>query len=460
MASRKDLPSVDRVLGGNGVDALADGYGLLSVKDAVRDLQQELRKSAEVPAWATNPNAYAEALHARLNAAVGAGLTPVFNVTGTIIHTNLGRALISEAMAEAGLRAATQAVTLEYDLDAGERGDRDALVTNMLCALTGAEAATVVNNNAAAVLLALNSLALDREVAVSRGELIEIGGSFRMPDIMSRAGCRLHEVGTTNRTHPRDFEAAVNPDTAALLRVHPSNYHIEGFTRMVGHRELADLAHAHNLPLIVDLGSGALVDLSRYGLPHEPTVRETLNQGADIVTFSGDKLLGSVQAGLIVGRRELVEALKRNPMKRALRPDKITLGILHYTLKLYQDPERLSEELPLLRTLTRPITELNALAQRIAAYLTPRLGSACRIEVAKTDSQIGSGALPDQQLASAAVQITATSDEVLRTLQAHLRHLPIPVIARLYDGALLMDVRTIDDETTFINNLDRLEGMA
>src|SRR5690606_39167447 len=272
----------------------------------------------------------------------------VFNLTGTVLHTNLGRALPAPELFDAVRDLATRPMNLEFDLTTGVRGVRDAPVVRRLVLLTGAEAATVVNNNAAALLLVLNTLAHDRPVPVSRGELIEIGGSFRLPEIMERAGCRLLEVGTTNRTHPADFRRALAERPALLLKVHPSNFHISGFTRAVSTRELAGIARGAGVPLCVDLGSGTLVDLARWGLPHEPTPAEVLRHGADLVTFSGDKLLGGVQAGLIVGRRDLIDALNANPLKRALRPDKVTLALLDRTLALYEEPDTLPMRLPLL----------------------------------------------------------------------------------------------------------------
>jgi L-seryl-tRNA(Ser) seleniumtransferase len=391
-----------------------------------------------------------------LHAQVGHGLVTVYNMTGTVIHTNLGRAVISRAMADAGIAAATQPVTLEYNLEDGHRGDRDDLVEPMLCALTGAEAATVVNNNAAALLLVLNTFARGKSVPVSRGELIEIGGSFRLPELMESAGCRIREVGTTNRTHPADYANAVDDTTAMLLKVHPSNYRIEGFTHSVSTHAMGDIARASGLPLVVDLGSGALVNLERFGLPHEPTVAETLGQGADIVTFSGDKLLGSVQAGLIVGRRDLIDAIKRNPMKRALRCDKITLGILNYTLKLYQDPDRLALELPLLRTLTRPMYALQAVAERICAVLKQQLAPSFIVTSASSHCQIGSGSLPETALASVAVHIATESGAALHTLVKCLRQLPTPVLGRVHDGALWLDVRTVDDVDALCRNLESM----
>lgn len=445
MAERTRLPSVDRVLRAAPVRDLAAARGLALVKQNVRELQHELRRAATLPDWATYPDGYAAPLAERLSTQLGPGLVPVFNLTGTLIHTNLGRAIISPALAEAGVRAATGPTNLEFDLDAGARGDRDSHLEPLLCALTSAEAATVVNNNAAAVLLVLNTFGLGRNVPVSRGELIEIGGSFRMPDIMARAGCRLREVGTTNRTHARDFEGAIDDDTGLLVKVHPSNYHIEGFTREVATSELAEIAHRHGLSLMVDLGSGALVDLERYGLPHEPTPGETLAQGADLVTFSGDKLLGAVQAGIIVGRADLIAKLKDNPLKRALRIDKMTVAILREVLLLYQDPERLAAELPLIRTLSRESGELDALADRAALGFRERLDPAFTVDTITSECQIGSGALPDRRLPSRAVRIQHPHDAALTGLQKQLRGLPTPVLGRLNDGALLFDVRALDD---------------
>ena len=454
MSAHARLPSVDRVIRHVALARVIDRYGLELVKATVRDIQRQIRTQPAPPEWATSAERYGDVVDQRLSERVGPGLRNVFNMTGTIIHTNLGRALISRAMAQAGIDAAINPVTLEYDLDHAQRGDRDAAIEPMLCALTGAEAATVVNNNAAALLLVLNSLGLGRSVPVSRGELIEIGGSFRLPDIIERSGCRIREVGTTNRTHLRDFEDAIDSSTAMLLKVHPSNYRIEGFTANVPTPTLASLARQRALPLVVDLGSGALIDLARFGLPHEPTVRETLAEGADVVTFSGDKLLGSVQAGLIVGSRDLIDRIRRNPLKRALRCDKITLAILHYTLRLYQAPERLLEELPLLKTLTRPVHELMSVAQRVASTLIQRLDPSCSITAVESRCQIGSGALPETTLASAAVVIRASSESETIRLADRLRRLEVPVIGRIHDGAIWLDVRTIDDTDALCTNLD------
>ncbi|MFU8817727.1 MAG: L-seryl-tRNA(Sec) selenium transferase [Pseudomonadales bacterium] len=437
MAELRDLPSIDRLIKAQPMAAVVTGFGAESVKQVLRTLQAQWRASRQVPDWALDPAACAARVESAL---AGRGYRAVFNLTGTIIHTNLGRALPSEEVFAAVRDLVTRPMNLEYDLDTGKRGDRDGPVERRLTLLTGAEAATVVNNNAAALLLVLNTLARNRAVPVSRGELIEIGGSFRLPDVMERAGCRLLEVGTTNRTHAADFAAAAEHDPALLLKVHPSNFHVSGFTSSVAVPALAAVATAQGVPLCVDLGSGTLVDLSRWGLPHEPTPQEVLNQGADLVTFSGDKLLGGVQAGLIVGRRDLVEACKRNPLKRALRPDKLTLAFLDQTLALYESPETLAQRLPLLRTLTTPVEELEARAQRLTPLLAARLAG-YGVAISESHCQIGSGSLPDQSLPSVAVRIHHPHEKRLPALQSALRALPVPVIGRISQGALWLDMR-------------------
>jgi L-seryl-tRNA(Ser) seleniumtransferase len=370
-------------------------------------------------------------------------LRRVINLTGTVLHTNLGRAVLPACAIDAMIEVARGASSLEFDVVAGKRGDRHQHPEALLCQLTGAERALVVNNNAAAVMLTLNSLALRKEVPVSRGELIEIGGAFRMPDIMARAGCKLVEVGTTNRTHAADFEASVGPRTALLMKVHTSNYEIQGFTSGVTEAELASIAHAHNLPLVTDLGSGTLIDLEDYGLPHETTVSEALTAGADLVTFSGDKLLGGPQAGIIAGRHDLVEKIKRNPMTRAMRPDKISLA----------------EQLPTLHWLTREETEIEQLATRLAPVVE-RCCEGFRVTVAPTHSQVGSGALPVDQLGSFAIRLTQPKlrrpGKALEQLARAFRDLPTPVIGRIADDALWFDLRCLEDEAEFIDNLQGL----
>jgi L-seryl-tRNA(Ser) seleniumtransferase len=354
MSALRKLPALDRILHAAELEALVLEHGESAVKAALRAALDAIRASGTAPDWVSDSRAWAERITGRLRTS---SYRPVFNLTGTVIHTNLGRSPLAAQAWDAVRPLVIAPMNLEFDLESGRRGDREGVVEDRLVRLAGGEAATIVNNNAAALLLVLNTIALDAVVPVSRGELIEIGGSFRLPDLMERAGCTLLEVGTTNRTHLRDFEV-VAPEAALLMKVHPSNYRIEGFTHEVGVKALAALAHQHDIALVVDLGSGSLIDLERYGLPHETTPREVLAQGADLVTFSGDKLLGSVQAGLVVGRADLIQRLDANPLKRALRADKVTLALLDETLKLYEQPDRLAETLPLLRTLTVPRPEL------------------------------------------------------------------------------------------------------
>lgn len=387
-------------------------------------------------------------------------LKSVFNLTGIVLHSNLGRANLADAAIDAMNRVAGGANNLEYDLERGQRGDRDSHIESLICELTGAEAATVVNNNAAAVLLTLNTLALGKKVPVSRGELVEIGGSFRVPDIMGRSGCSLVEVGTTNRTHLKDYANAIDADTALLMRVHTSNYRIEGFTNTVPEPELAALAEQSKIPFVVDMGCGNLIDLKALGLPHEATARQTLEQGAHLVLFSGDKLLGGPQAGVIAGRSDLVTSIKQNPLKRALRLDKVTLAALEATLQLYRNPDKLASTLPTLRLLTRTEADIREQAHRLAPNVTAKLGDQYRVETASVSSQIGSGALPVEVLPSAALSIKAVNggDEPLRSLAERLRQLPKPVIGRLHNGAVLLDLRCLEPihEDAFIEQLAEL----
>jgi L-seryl-tRNA(Ser) seleniumtransferase len=433
----RNLPGIDRLLTADAMSAVVAAYGAPQVKAVLRDLQSGWRAAGEAPDWAADPAAYAGNVTATLGQR---SYTPVFNLTGTIIHTNLGRALVSEEVFRRVEPLVTRPINLEFDLETGKRGDREKFVEDRFRLLTGAEAATIVNNGAAALMLVLNTFALGKGVPVSRGELIEIGGSFRLPDIMTRSGARLVEIGTTNRTHLKDYAAAIDSDTGLLLKVHPSNYHISGFTREVSASELAELAHGRDLPLAVDLGSGTLVDLARYGLPHEPMPQEMLAQGVDLVTFSGDKLLGATQAGIIVGRADLVAELKRNPMKRALRPDKLTLAFLEQTLRLYEDPERLTETLPLLRTMTTDRDTLTERATKVSEALAARLPS-FTVNVTESECQIGSGSLPDRRIDSVSVTVSHTDESRARSLLDRLRALPIPVIGRVHQGAVWLDMR-------------------
>ncbi|HVW68966.1 MAG TPA: L-seryl-tRNA(Sec) selenium transferase [Steroidobacteraceae bacterium] len=450
------IPSVDRLLSQPALGPLLASHGRSQVIAALRAHLDDLRQAAL--AGALNPaflgeERVAAALEARLGANVPAHLRPVFNLTGTVLHTNLGRALLPEESLRCVVQAMRMPVNLEYDLDTGRRGERDSAVEALLCELTGAEAATIVNNNAAGVLLMLSALAARREVIVSRGELVEIGGSFRVPDIMRQAGARLVEVGTTNRTHAADYAAAAGPRTALIMKVHTSNYVIQGFTSSVGLTELAELGRSHSVPVVVDLGSGSLVDLSRWGLPAEPTVRGTLAAGADLASFSADKLLGGPQAGIVVGRRDLVAKLKKHPLKRALRVSKLTLAALEPVLTLYRAPEFLAERLTTLRLLTRDAAAMREQALRLQPIVQQAVGPAFAVEASAMHSQIGSGALPLDQLPSHGLVIRPAAGKRggLDRLEKLLRGLPRPVLGRLADKALWLDLRCLEplDEPEF-----------
>ena len=443
------LPPIDECLRAALRDPALSGFAHDYLRMLLRQAQAALRSaivSAETGAVPTRESLVDEIVRMAVVAAAAdePALRAVVNATGVVLHTNLGRALLAEPAIEAVVRAARSPVNLEYDLASGGRCDRDSLVEEELCALTGAEAATVVNNNAAAVLLALNSIADGREVIVSRGELIEIGGSFRIPDVMGRSGARLREVGTTNRTHPDDYAAAIGPDTAMLLKVHPSNYRIVGFTAEVSLAELVEIGNAHKLPVMEDLGAGALIDMALYGLPREPLVAARIATGAGLVTFSGDKLLGGPQAGLIVGRRDLVERLKANPLRRALRCDKLTLAALAATLRLYLRSPDLEADLPTLRLLRRTPAELESAAKRARTILAERLGADFTIEVVVSASEIGSGALPAEEIESRAFKITHREHSP-DAIAALFRHARPPVIGRITDGAFHLDLRTVED---------------
>ena len=459
------LPSVDRILGDAACAALIAQYGRAQTLDAARALLAGLRAAmlagTQPPLEMRDITAQ---LAQQLQAQSRSALRAVFNLTGTVLHTNLGRALLPDAALQAVVEALQWPMNLEFDLETGKRGDRDDLVEELLRELTGAEAATIVNNNAAAVLLMLNTLAQNKEVIVSRGELVEIGGAFRIPDVMTRAGAVLREVGSTNRTHRSDYANAINEQTALLMKVHCSNYAITGFTKSVELDELVPLAAQHGVATAVDLGSGTLVDLAQYGLPHETTVRETIAAGADLVTFSGDKLLGGPQCGVIVGRADLIAKIKRNPLKRALRVGKLTLAALEPVLQLYRAPDLLAERLTTLRLLTRPASAMRTQAQELAPLLQQVLGDSYAVAAEPMLSQIGSGALPVDQLPSFGLAVRATAScrigNALGVLEQRLRGLAVPVIGRIGQDTLWLDLRCLEGahQDRFVAQLAQLQS--
>lgn len=452
------LPSIDRLLLGCG--DTVQKYGHRATTAALQEVVQNRRERLVTghPA-STDEDSIRQAAERILETRATPETRPVFNLTGTVLHTNLGRAILPEKAVSAIRSAASDYSNLELNLATGKRGDREAHVESLLCELTGAEAATFVNNNAAAVLLVLNTLAMSREVPVSRGELVEIGGSFRIPEVMQRANCTLVEVGATNRTHVKDFREAINGQTALLMKVHTSNYRIEGFTKDVSIPELAKLAAEVALPFVMDLGSGSLVDFGRYGLPQEPTAAHVIAQGADVITFSGDKLLGGPQSGLIAGKADLIARIKANPLKRALRLDKMTLAGLTEVLKLYRNTDELPQSLPVLRHLTRSAEQIRQQAERIAPTVAKALGERFCVEVCDTTSQIGSGSLPTETIPSCAIGIRSVDvgEDSSHPIAAAFRALPTPVIGRIQKGSFMLDLRCLDDEAQFIAQLGSLQ---
>lgn len=366
----------------------------------------------------------------------------VVNGTGTILHTNLGRAVISKNAADRIQQLVTGYSNLEYDLEEGARGSRYSHFEKIITKITGAESAMAVNNNAAAVLLILSALCKDKEVVVSRGELVEIGGSFRVPEVMAQSGCKLVDVGTTNKTHLYDYENAINEETKALLKVHTSNYKIVGFTESVTVEELAELAHKHGIPVIEDIGSGVLVDLSRYGLEYEPTVQASIKAGADIVCFSGDKLLGGPQAGIIVGKKALIDKIKKHPLTRALRIDKFTAIALECVFHEYIDEEKAVKNIPVLNLINRNIDDIKSQAEALYKRLTSEVGEYCEIAVEDCESQIGGGSLPLERINSFALSIRPLS-MTTASLEKQLRYMETPVVGRVVNDFFLIDLRTV-----------------
>ena len=451
------IPSVDEILrcetGAIAVARFGRSAATAGVRRRLAVLRVEaLAGSSNIPSALHIGREVVEALEAESAPSV----RPVFNLTGVVLHTNLGRAILADEAVAAARQAMLAPAALEFDIESGGRGERDEHIRPLLCELTGAEDAIVVNNNAAAALLVLATLAAAKETIVSRGELIEIGGAFRMPAIMQSAGTILREVGTTNRTHPHDYIDAIGPQTALLMKVHMSNYAIQGFTAEVASRDVAAIAAKAKLPFVDDLGSGTLVDLSRYGLRRERTVQDALRDGADLVTFSGDKLLGGPQAGFIVGRRELVRRCAKHPLKRAMRLDKIRLAALEATLRLYRDPDKLAERLPTLRYLTRRQAEIAGMAGDLFATVATWAGPDWQVAITDCLSRIGSGALPLEGLPSAGLALRHTRGDgaALIAMSARLRQLPVPVIGHISDGAVVLDLRCLDDAQSLRRNFE------
>ena len=442
---KKHLPAVHEVLRAPCMDQHRSVYGELAVTEAIRAVQDRQRagmKSTRSIEEA-DPASYVGPVQDWLLANRTEGYRRVFNLTGIILHSNLGRAMLSEKIFSRVADVAAHPTTLEFNTQTGKRGNRDSTVRERLVHLIGCESATVVNNNAAALMLVVNSLAQGKTVIVSRSELIEIGGSFRLPDIVRSAGCELREVGTTNRTHLLDYENAISDDVGLILKVHQSNFRITGFTNEVDTSDLANLTKRHSLPLAVDLGSGALVNLQRFNLPSEPQPQQVLAQGADLVTFSGDKLLGGPQAGLVVGSEELIEILNSNPLKRAIRLDKVALALLDETLKVYETPDKIASELPLYRTLSTSKRILQHRANTVHRLLEEKLPDFV-IDTESSKCELGSGSLPDHHVESLSVNVSHTDETEILNLNSHLRSLSTPILARINQGAIKLDMMGAD----------------
>jgi L-seryl-tRNA(Ser) seleniumtransferase len=446
----RQIPSVEKILGGDELTPLYERYSRPLVLKALQSRLEKIRKtiietSSHGDEFIQMINPTHKDIENEILALTSPSLKKVINATGVILHTNLGRSILSSELMNHLTTVAGSYSNLEYDVEEGKRGSRYAHVEKLLCDITGAEAAFVVNNNAAAVVLVLNTLAQDRETIVSRGELIEIGGSFRIPDILKRSGSQMVEVGTTNKTHLRDYESAISESTAVLLKVHTSNYRIVGFTNEVELSELVKLGLQRNIPVVNDLGSGSLIDFSPYGLTQEPTVQEVVKTGVDVITFSGDKLLGGPQAGVIVGKRSILESLIKNPLNRALRIDKLTLAALESTLRLYLDQASVMQKVPTLRMITMTKSEISARISRFKKILLKNLPDAITVEIEEDISQVGGGALPEQHLPTTILALHSKAVPV-KECEKRLRNHTPPVIARIHKDQLRIDLRTVAEE--------------
>ena len=451
----RELPAVDRLLNHPQCEGLLARYRRDYVIQKSRQVLDELRAQIRRGTGLSEADLNEETILARMERQMIAesqpGLVRVVNATGTLLHTNLGRALLPQAAVDAAAIAGSQAVNLEYDLAAGKRGRREETIEKLLVELTGAEAATVVNNNAAAVLLALNTLAEGKEVIVSRGELIEIGGSFRIPEIMAKSGAILKEVGSTNRTHAEDYEKAIGPRTALLLKVHTSNYKVVGFTAEVELADLVAIGKKHRLPVMEDLGSGALIDLSPLGLPKEPIVRERIEAGADVVTFSGDKILGGPQAGLLVGKKPYISGMNKNHLQRALRCGKLTLAALEATLRLYRESPDIAQAIPTLKAFSRPVEDIRRMGETIMPQMQAALGQGFRVKLEESTAQIGSGALPTEELPTVVI-VVEHQNLGAGALAKQFRTATPPIIGRIHDDRFILDLRSIFEANDVIPN--------
>ncbi len=459
----KQIPSLGSLIDSTQLDGLVSEHGRTFVANRLRETLDNLRASVingSIKEYQLTPVSIVAQLSDNIDKALSGAMVSVFNLTGTVLHTNLGRATLADHALEYVAKVAGGPNTLEYDIKSGKRGDRDNIVESLICELTGAEAATIVNNNAAAVLLSIAALAKGKEVIVSRGELVEIGGSFRLPDVMEAAGAKMIEVGTTNRTHLQDYKKAINTNTALLMKVHTSNYEVQGFTASVSEASLSVLSKEYGIPLVTDLGSGTLIDYTTLGLPKEPLPFDKIKDGCSVVTFSGDKLLGGPQAGILVGDRKTIELIRRHPLKRALRVGQLTMAALEATLRLYLRPEHLVENLPTLRFLTRPTSEIKELCVKVMPAIKNSCGHNIDVQIVATKSQIGSGSLPGKTLDSYALSLTLkkglNSGSNLERLASAWRLLPTPVVGRISDNAFLLDLRTLQNTDNFVRQLKHL----
>lgn len=461
----KMLPSVDEVLSQKEIEELIEKYPRSIVLESIREVIDKNRQTIvaikteeEAEKFSLTIEKVIEETERKARDNYALSLKKVINGTGTVLHTNLGRSLISEKIKDEIWTAASRYSNLEYDLEKGERGSRYVHLTDMIKRLTGAEDVLVVNNNAAAVMLVLSTMAKGGEAIVSRGELVEVGGSFRIPSVMALSGADLVEIGATNKTHLKDYEEAITENTRALMKVHTSNYRIMGFTESISIAELVELGKKHNLPVIEDLGSGVFIDLSKYGLEYEPTVLDSIHRGADIVTFSGDKMLGGAQAGIIVGKKKYISAMKKNQLTRALRVDKLTICALEATLRMYLDEEEAVKNIPTLNMITMPMEELERKANLLYAEIE-KLNLDADVHIEECLSQVGGGSMPLETMKSRGIAITPNNMNV-STLERKLRLSDSHIIARVYDNKYVLDVRTIfEDEFVDVANELKLAFM-